>query len=282
MRILFSATVVLSVAISASASTFADTAALLDNSEKVVAAFDTCLKLNSKTEFDRPSDIVARVEASCVFSGASRFKARGDSIYGDVLAFNADKQAVTWPLPLDRSSDDMTGTMVSPYNLLDAPTARKELPSEDREILDTLGDSDFLLLEIANNKSGEAKSYAASNAYGATTQVMQVRQTVYSLAVLLGDSAFGKIKLLDTTLSSEQARELMPNLDIEVDWTAQSPCRVCYRGGSVERGTLGLPTFTNPYDIKIEHRYVYAHIDRIRLIDRRSNTIVADTIPKLR
>lgn len=46
----------------------------------------------------------------------------------------------------------------------------------------------------------------------------------------------------------------------------------------MQRGTLGRPTFSAPYDIKLLHRFVFAKLVAVRFIDRRDGSNVAISV----
>ena len=236
----------------------------------VAKNFDACSTANVRTEFDRTPDLLGRLAASCRFYGGARFHGKADPLRGDSLQYDADKQTISWTVDLVGHS--MFGANISPVGPVLHPDQAAFLSFADRVKVSALGNEKFLLLPVGSGVLGAVRQYEAQNSYGAKVTVTEVTNDVYAIAIPLGRFGDLKLQLLKEPLPLEKARELLENLDIEVDWVATQPCPVCYTGGTVERDT-GEPTVANPNIIKTNYRYVYATLAYIKLIDRRDGSV---------
>jgi hypothetical protein len=250
----------------------------LNSAAEVIRAFDACIAANVRTEFDRPSDVVAKITPACRLAGSARIKGRGDPVYRDSLSYDPDAQRVLWAVPFAIEDNGMTGTMSSPYDVSNR-SEREQLSRHDRSVVDDLGNSYFMLFQIASAGNAKVATFDAENAYGAKTKVLSGSETVYSIAVPTEGNMYRPVPLFSATVANDVARDVVPNLDIEFDWEAQQPCAVCFKAGTVERGTMTAPTFSSPYTLKILHKYVFARITAIKLTDRRTGAVIASGLP---
>lgn len=238
--------------------------------------FEACVAANTRTEFDTADALYARIAASCQFEGSTRIRARGDALYGDTLHYDVTTMRLVWTLPINTADNALTGSNISPASPVFNRPAYEALTREQRREVDRLGNSVFFLLQSGMPQEDAVREYEASNAFNARSIIREVRGVRYSVALPAGNRTSGNIELAAFSVPAERARDLIDHVDIEFQWTAQPPCDVCYRGGEVPRGTLGRPTITNPYDIQIEHRYVFAMLHGLRLVDRRNNEVIAE------
>jgi len=236
----------------------------------VAKSFDACSAANVRTEFDRTPDLLGRMAASCRFYGGARFHGKGDPLRGDSLEYDADKQTVSWTV--DVAAHSMFGGNISPVGPILHPNESAFLSFSDKMKINALGNETFLLLPVESGTGGTLRRYDAQNSYGAKVTVTEITNDVYAIAIPLGRFGDQKLQILHAALPIEKARDLLGNLDIEVDWVASQPCAVCYTGGEVERDT-GEPTIANPNVIKTNYRYVYAAFAYIKLIDRRDGSV---------
>ncbi len=273
---------------------------LLDGEAATSKAIADCAVANSQSEFDTGEDVLARSKSKCQLSGRSRIPARGGSM-GDLLKYDADSQTAIWQIHLDTQTN-LLASGGSPYMLAVAskqfiadhklsqdsipPTLMKAskgienlTPDQEKEIM-RVGNSPFALVPLYGSSNDKVTQYEAGNAYGATTTVTDLKGTRYSLAIpasTLRDGAVGSpmdMTLVSFPIAPAKAREQLPALDVEIDWIAIQPCSLCNWGGSADRSPSEEATISSPYKITFTHKFVYAKITAIKLIDRRDGSVV--------
>lgn len=238
--------------------------------------FEDCVVANTRTEFDTADAVLARVATSCQMSGTARVRGRGDAFYGDTLRYNVNTMRLSWTATINTMENALAGGNISPASPVFNAAAYNALTRDQRREVDRLGNFVFFFLQVGQPQADAVREYEASNAFGARTVVREVRGVRYSVALPAGGRTSGPIELASFSLPPERARDLIDHLDIEFQWAAQAPCAVCYRGGEVPRGGLARPTITNPNDVELRHRYVFGMLHGIRLIDRRTNEVIAE------
>jgi len=153
----------------------------------------------------------------------------------------------------------------------------KSLTSDQKKSVKAVGNIDYLLLPIYGEKN-VVRTYEATNAFGARIDVSDISGVRYSIAVDVGNKIIGigePFRVAAARLSREKAAELMNFLDLKLYWIAANPCDECLSAGKAVRGTLGGPTLSKPYDIKVLHTYVFAKLVAVRFVDRRDGSTLA-------
>jgi len=254
-------------------------APILKTPERIKEAFDNCIHANLKTEFDTAETLLARAaKAPCRFGGIVTYRGRGDELAGDVLQYDAQRQVIYWDIPLKRLENLFHGLEgASPYDVATRKSDAKSLTSDQKKAVRAAGNTDYLLLPIYGEKN-VISSYEATNAFGARIGVSEISGVRYSIAVNVGNKIIGigePFRVATAPLSREKAADFMPFLDLKLYWIAANPCDECLFAGAVERGTLGGPTLSKPYDIKLLHNYVFAKLIAVRFVDRRDGVTLA-------
>jgi hypothetical protein len=254
-------------------------APILRTHEKVKQAFDSCILENSRTEFDTAETLLERAaKAHCAFGGISTFRGRGDELMGDLLQYDPQHQVIYWTISMERLQNLFHGLEgASAFDLRSRKGEAKSLTNDDKREIKTAGAADYLLVPIyaEQNTSGR---YQASNAFGAQREIAEIRGVRYSIALNVGNKVVGygeRFKVASVPMERDKAAELMPFLDLKLYWIAAKPCNQCLAGGQATRGTLGGPTLSTPYDIKLLHNFIFAKLIAVRFIDRRDGSTIA-------
>src|ERR1700704_4346654 len=189
-------------ALAQSSSDIASQLALIDNAapyapilkthKKVKQAFDSCIRENSRTEFDTAETLLARAaKAHCAFGGVSTFRGRGDELMGDLLQYDPQHQVIYWTISMERLQNLFHGLEgASAFDLRSRKGEAKSLTNDEKRDIKAAGDADYLLLPIyaEQNTSG---TYQASNAFGAQREVAEIRGVRYSIALNVGNKVVG-------------------------------------------------------------------------------------------
>lgn len=250
--------------------------------EQFRSAVDGCIQNSSFGEFDTIEAALARNQRPCPMQGVVRRVLPREKGLGHIVAYDAQRQAFTWVVVPDSRFTTMAGGGASPYSKRYNPLQWGQLPRDVRSQLKKVGNAWFWLLPVQTTDV-QTGSYAASNAMGAQTNVAEVTGTNYTLAVPTGwNSSTGAQLVAEASVPPGEAREVLDHLALDIVFRAVKPCDVCFQAGTVERGTLGGPTLRSPYDIKLQHRYVYAEIAEVRFVDTRNGRVVASAVPRLK
>ncbi len=78
----------------------------------------------------------------------------------------------------------------SAYDLQSQKKEAKTLTGDERKEIKAAGSADYLLIPVYGEKNA-AGSYQATNAFGATREVAEVRGVRYSIAVNVGNKTIG-------------------------------------------------------------------------------------------
>lgn len=248
--------------------------------EQFVQTVDDCLEANSKTEFDTPQDVLARVVSSCEFTTTIRIPARDNPILGDLLQFDANKGAFVWNAKLDENNRFYGGGL-SPYSLavsLDANgrMVQPNLPEGVEPILKEVGNANFFMLPLFRTAE-DLGTYTASNAFGASREVLRTRETRYGIAVHVPPK-LSSLLILEMPMASEKARDIADHLDIAITFTSGEVCKICYKSTTIERGQR--PTINSPIDKDVTTHVTFGNITRFDVIDRRNGELVYAAAPQ--
>lgn len=235
-------------------------------------AFDACVQANARSEFDTTADILSRIKSVCVLKGTVTFKARGDALHGDLLAYDPEAQTASWKIDISTARNGMYGTNISPFNPILRPADRARLSEDDLVTLDRFGNSAFWFMDIASADKPGA-TYRGQNGFGASFDVLKIRNVRYAVSIPVKRAGLN-VTVLTLPLPSAQARALMPFLDIEIDWAATPLCAVCFTGGEVAREDYTPITMSHPIDKQTSYRYVFGAIKGARLVDRRTRQVI--------
>lgn len=243
------------------------------NQDQFVRTVDQCLAANTQTEFDTAAAVLERVRPSCTVTGTVRLPARGNPILGDLLRYDAPGGRFVWNVQLDEQNR-FYGGGASPYRLSPQFDSAGRLtspgnPPEVAAILNEVGNANFWLLPLF--RTGETRdSYQASNAFGASRQVVRVRETRYGIAAHI-PAGLTSLPVLEVPVDAATARAIADHLDIALTFRVGEVCRICYKSGTLERGTR--PTVSAPLDEEVTIRFLYVEILRMDVIDRRTGQI---------
>ena len=258
-------------------STSAQTSQTLSQ-EQFVRVVDQCLQANAQTEFDTPAEVLGRVRGSCTLTGTVRFPARGHPILGDILIYDATRGRFAWNAHFDEQNL-FYGGGASPYRLtvqLDA-TGRPvspNYPPEVTAVLREVGNASFWLLPLFRTAQVR-DTYRASNAFGASREVMRVRETRYGIAMHV-PSGLVSLPVLAVPLDAVTARGVADHLDIALTFRVGEVCRFCYKANTIDRSVQ--PTIQAPLDQSISTRFVYVEILRMDVTDRRTGQAYPATL----
>jgi hypothetical protein len=238
-----------------------------------VRTVDQCLAANVQTEFDTGAAVLERVRPSCEVTGTVRFPARAHPILGDLLRYDAAGGRFIWSVQFD-VQNLFYGGGASPYRLASQLGERggssvPANPPEATAILQGVGNANFWLLPLFRTAQTH-DAYQASNAFGATREVMRVRETRYGIAVHVPGGLLS-LPVLEVPADAATARAIADHLDIALTFRVGEVCRICYKSGTVERGAS--PTVNAPLDEEITTRFLYVEILRMDVIDRRTGQV---------
>jgi len=244
--------------------------------ESTNAAIEKCSHESIKTEFDTAETRLARsAKAPCTFMGITTFRGRGDALAGDILKYDPERQITYWDIPL--LDNVRFGQIALPYDLsFGGGGGKKEFTKEHKAEVKAMTNTSFLILPLYGEKD-VAGTYEAANGFGAKATVISVRGVRYSLGVNMGKNLMvgQSFRVASVPLPRDKAPDLVPNLDVQIYWTAAKPCEDCLSGGQDETGNLGGPTFSNPQDVHLVQNYVFARLVAVRFVDRRDGKTYA-------